>query len=170
MSRSSTLRRPFFSDRTPLQWSRNQFCIGGAKVGGQKQHYIIMSNKINDGRIHTWYSIIYTITWSLIIGGASPDPPQPPRFLFHCLVTASCHLSACSVWNSLKGYFLVSSRLLAIILHYLKSPQTTLHIIICHNGWSRAHLAVSLKWVWGRHSVNRFRISLWPQRQLVRFL
>ena len=45
-----------------LQWSRNQFCIGGAKVyweGWTKTRlYIIMSNKINKDRIHTFK--IYT--------------------------------------------------------------------------------------------------------------
>ena len=33
---------------------------------------------------------------------------------------------------------------------YLKSPQTTLHIIKCHNGRSKAHLAVSLERVSSR--------------------
>ena len=38
-----------------------------------------------------WYSIIYTITWSLIIGEARPPcwiiggSSGPPRFLLHCL-------------------------------------------------------------------------------------
>ena len=80
------------------------FVLGGPRCigrGGPKQHYIIMSNKINKGRIHTWYSILYTTTWNLIIrwgswgwggggvggggvgarppcwifGGATPPPP-----------------------------------------------------------------------------------------------
>ena len=66
------------------------FVLGGPRCigrGGPKQHYIIMSNKINKARIHTWYSIIYTITWSLIIGGGGRPPlldywgsqwPHPP--------------------------------------------------------------------------------------------
>ena len=81
--------------RLQIQLSRNQFCIGGAKVywrSGPKQHYIIMSNKINKAIIQTWYSILYIITWSLVIGGARPPlldhwggqwPPRPPWFLLH---------------------------------------------------------------------------------------
>jgi len=66
----------FFQGNSPLsqktmksQWSRNQFCIGGGARcigrGGPKQHYIIMSNKINKARIHTIYIVYYIVYYIL---------------------------------------------------------------------------------------------------------
>ena len=68
------------------QWSKNQFWIGGGGGGGQGVLGGVGLGLYNNQHDIVYYN--YTITWSLIIGGARPPCPPPPPVptpLKHCL-------------------------------------------------------------------------------------